>query len=76
MNKLVSCDGWNEFQEALALGKGLIFVIPHAGNFESLAAICTSRFPATVLYRPPRKQWLHDWIVKIRARHNLTMVLG
>lgn len=73
INKHVSCAGWDEFQAALALGKGLIFVIPHAGNFESLAAIYTSRFPATVLFRPPRKKWLCDWIVKIRSRQNLTM---
>jgi len=73
ITKQVSCEGWIEFQEALALGKGLILVIPHAGNFESLAAIYTSRFPATVLFRPPRKKWLLDWIIKTRTRANLTM---
>jgi KDO2-lipid IV(A) lauroyltransferase len=71
--KQVKCHGWDEFQEALALGKGLILLGPHAGNFESLGAIYTSRFPATVLFRPPRMQWLQDWIIKTRTRKNLTM---
>jgi KDO2-lipid IV(A) lauroyltransferase len=73
LSKLVQCNGWAEFQEALALGKGLILLGPHAGNFESLGAIYTSRFPATVLFRPPRMQWLQDWIVKTRTRKNLSM---
>lgn len=50
-----------------------ILLGPHAGNFESLGAIYTSRFPATVLFRPPRMKWLQDWIIKTRARKNLTM---
>jgi KDO2-lipid IV(A) lauroyltransferase len=71
--KQVQCDGWDEFQEVLARGKGLILLGPHAGNFESLGAIYTSRFPATVLFRPPRMKWLQDWIIKTRTRKNLTM---
>ncbi len=71
--KKVQCDGWDEIQEALAHGKGLILLGPHAGNFESLGAIYTSRFPATVLFRPPRMKWLQDWIIKTRTRKNLTM---
>lgn len=69
----VQCDGWEAFQEALSHGKGLILLGPHAGNFESLGAIYTSRFPATVLFRPPRVQWLQDWIIRTRTRKNLTM---
>jgi KDO2-lipid IV(A) lauroyltransferase len=71
--KQVQWDGWDEFQEVLALGKGLILLGPHAGNFESLGAIYTSKFPATVLFRPPRMTWLQNWIIKTRTRKNLTM---
>lgn len=71
--KQVQCDGWDEFQAALALGKGLILLGPHAGSFELLGAIYTSRFPATVLTRLPRQPWLQDWIIKTRTRKNLTM---
>lgn len=69
----VQCDGWDEIKEVLAQGKGLILLGPHAGNFESLGAIYTSRFPATVLFRPPRMKWLQDWIIQTRTRKNLTM---
>jgi KDO2-lipid IV(A) lauroyltransferase len=71
--KHVQCDGWDEFQAALALGKGLILLGPHSGSFELLGAIYTSRFPATVLTRLPKQPWLHDWIIKTRTRKNLTM---
>ena len=71
--KQVQCDGWDELQEVLTHGKGLILIGPHAGNYESLGAIFTSRFPATVLFRPPRLKWLQDWIIKTRSRKNLTM---
>jgi len=69
----VQCDGWDEFQAALALGKGLILLGPHSGSFELLGAVYTSRFPATVFTRLPRQPWLHDWIIKTRTRKNLTM---
>lgn len=71
--KQVQCDGWDEFQAALALGKGLILLGPHSGSFELLGAIYTSRFPATVFTRLPRQPWLQDWIIKTRTRKNLTM---
>ena len=71
--KQVQCDGWDAFAQALALGKGVILLGPHAGNFESLGAIYTSRFPATVLFRPPRLAWLQEWIIKTRTRNKLTM---
>jgi KDO2-lipid IV(A) lauroyltransferase len=71
--KQVQCNGWGEFQAALALGKGLILLGPHSGSFELLGAIYTSRFRATVLTRLPKQQWLHDWIIKTRTRKNLTM---
>lgn len=69
----VAFDGWEKIEQALQKGKGLILLGPHAGNFESLGAIYTSRFPATVLFRPPRMAWLQDWIIKTRSRARLTM---
>ncbi len=69
----VQFDGWDNIEQALNKGKGLILLGPHAGNFESLGAIYTSRFPATVLFRPPRVVWLQEWIIKTRSRARLTM---
>jgi len=69
----VQFDGWDKIEQALNKGKGLILLGPHAGSFESLGAIYTSRFPATVLFRPPRIAWLQEWIIKTRSRARLTM---
>lgn len=69
----VQFDDWDKIEQALNKGKGLILLGPHAGSFESLGAIHTSRFLATVLFRPPRIAWLQEWIIKTRSRARLTM---
>ncbi|PRY97151.1 KDO2-lipid IV(A) lauroyltransferase [Jezberella montanilacus] len=73
VNRYVDCDNWTQFQEALALGKGVILLSPHAGCFELLGPVYSSRFQSTVLFRPPRLPWLQAWIVKMRSREKLTM---
>lgn len=69
----LSCDDWEQFQLALAKGKGVILLSPHAGCFELLGPVYSSHFPSTVLFRPPRKLWMQDWIVDMRTRRQLKM---
>lgn len=73
LNTKVACDNWHQFDEALALGKGVILLSPHAGCFELLGPVYSSRYRSTVLFRPPRMQWLQDWIIAMRSRAQLTM---
>jgi KDO2-lipid IV(A) lauroyltransferase len=73
LNTKVVCDNWHQFDEALALGKGVILLSPHAGCFELLGPVYSSRYRSTVLFRPPRMQWLQDWIIAMRSRAQLTM---
>ncbi|HBT32152.1 MAG TPA: lysophospholipid acyltransferase family protein [Pusillimonas sp.] len=73
LNKQVYCDDWKPFEKALSRGKGVILLSPHCGCFELLGPVYSSHFPSTVLFRPPRKAWLQDWIVKMRTRKQLTM---
>ena len=73
VNRYVDCDDWDQFKDALALGKGVILLSPHAGCFELLGPVYSSRFQSTVLFRPPRLVWLQDWIVKMRSREKLVM---
>lgn len=48
--------------------QGTIFLTPHMGCFEVCAHIVGSKIPITVLYRVPRKTWLHSFIYHVRAR--------
>jgi Kdo2-lipid IVA lauroyltransferase/acyltransferase len=73
INTKLQCDDWKQFQVALEKGKGVILLSPHAGCFELLGPVYSSHFPSTVLFRPPRKRWLQDWIVEMRSRPQLDM---
>ena len=57
-------------------GKGVIFLTPHLGCFESTAQILAERKspqfgPLTVLYRPPRQAWLQAMTEASRKRPGL-----
>lgn len=73
LNKLITCDNWHQFEAALAKGNGVILLSPHAGCFELLGPIYSSRHRSTVLFRPPRMAWLQKWIIDMRSRKQLTM---
>lgn len=73
LNTKVHCHDWKPFEVALAKGKGVILLSPHAGCFELLGPIYSSRHQSTVLFRPPRMAWLQDWIIEMRSRKQLKM---
>ncbi len=58
--------------EALALGRGLIFLTPHLGSFEITAQGYAQRYgaqqPITVMYRPARYRVLRELEEAARAR--------
>lgn len=65
--------GWEHVQKARSAGKGVIFLTPHMGSFESTAQIFSTRAPITVLYRPNRKPALQTIIEQSRARDNVAI---
>ncbi|MFX3622396.1 MAG: lysophospholipid acyltransferase family protein [Limnobacter sp.] len=65
--------GWDVVQKAQSKGKGVIFLTPHMGSFESTAQIFSTRAPITVLYRPNRKAELQNIIEDSRARDNVAL---
>ena len=73
LNTKLACDNWQQFDDALALGKGVILLSPHAGCFELLGPVYSGRYRSTVLFKPPHLEWLQDWIIKMRSREQLTM---
>ena len=69
-------DGAHHVEEALALGRGVLFLTPHLGCFEVTAQAYAQRYgqahqPMTVLFRPPRQPWLRELVTRARARPGL-----
>ncbi|WP_020166488.1 MULTISPECIES: lysophospholipid acyltransferase family protein [Methylotenera] len=65
--------GWQTVKDALQLGKGIIFLTPHLGCFEITSIYYGSKHPITVLYRPPKLQLLHNFILQGRTRKGVTL---
>ncbi|MCQ8894829.1 lysophospholipid acyltransferase family protein [Limnobacter humi] len=60
--------GWDVVDSAREKGRGMLFLTPHMGSFESAAQIFSTRQAITVLYRPNRKPELQQIIETSRAR--------
>ena len=72
----VQWSGNEHIEAALAMHRGIIFLTPHLGCFEVTAQAYAQRYgrqghPMTVLFRPPRKAWLHALVTSARARPGL-----
>ncbi len=68
----VHWQGEQLIDEALALGRGLLFLTPHLGSFEITAQAYAQRYgaqrPITVMYRPARFRMLRELEEAARAR--------
>jgi KDO2-lipid IV(A) lauroyltransferase len=68
---MTGVEGWGRVEEALARGKGIVFLTPHLGCFEITAQYYALGHPITVLYRPPRKRSLAPLLIAGRVRPTL-----
>ena len=64
---------WHLVEQAQLQKKGILFLTPHMGSFESTAQAFSQRAPITVLYRPNRNREVQEIIEKNRARHNIQL---
>jgi len=72
--KLVqSIEGEDFALEALAQGRGVIYLTPHLGSFEVAAQYAASHAPITAMYRPPRQGGLEPFIRAGRARGDMRL---
>lgn len=67
------CSGWEHVESALAEGKGIIFLTPHLGCFEITSLYYGQFYPITVLFRPPRQNWLMPIISQGRQRGKVNL---
>jgi KDO2-lipid IV(A) lauroyltransferase len=68
LSKVHSVRNWHLIDEALARGKGLIFLTPHLGCFEITSIYYGHHHPVTVLFRPPKKSWIAPMISAGRSK--------
>ena len=66
-------DGRELVDAARAAGKGIVFLTPHLGCFESAAKVAAEEFPITVLYRAPKLAWLQPLIEHGRGQDNVRL---
>lgn len=72
--KLVrDCQGWEHVENARAKGKGVIFLTPHLGCYEITAIYHASRYPISVLFKPPRNPKLAQLVQEGRNRSGVTL---
>lgn len=76
LGEVVQWQGIELVEQALAQGRGLVFLTPHLGCFEICAQAYAERFasaqaPITVLFRPAKQAWLRRVIDDSRGRPGL-----
>ena len=71
-NKILSwvkeVKGLDAIERAQKNKKGIIFLTPHLGCYEITSIYYGSKYPLTILYRPPRKKWLINFIKQGRQK--------
>jgi len=76
-NKILSwvkeVKGLDAIERAQKNKKGIIFLTPHLGCYEITSIYFGSKYPLTVLYRPPRQKWLINLIIKGRQKGFITL---
>lgn len=69
---LITWQGAELLEEALAQGKGVIFMTPHVGSFEAVPLAFAARFSPKhgampILYRPSKFKWLDGFLRAARS---------
>tara|TARA_B110000014_G_scaffold183586_1_gene132663 strand:- start:956 stop:1585 length:630 start_codon:yes stop_codon:yes gene_type:complete len=60
--------GLSDIEKAHTKKKGIIFLTPHLGCYEITSIYYGSKYPLTILYRPPRQKWLERLIKEGRQK--------
>ena len=72
--QLVEVQNWGLVESAINEGHGLVMLTPHLGGFEIIPRVLARHFPATILYRPSRQEWLNEVVEEGRAYPNMHFV--
>ncbi len=61
-------DGLDAIEQAIKMGKGVILIAPHLGNWEMIGLFLTPQLPMVMMYRPQKNKELDDIIRNGRRR--------
>jgi KDO2-lipid IV(A) lauroyltransferase len=67
-------DDWKQFSDLASNGKGLIILASHMGGFEIIPRIFSQVMKTTVMYKPARKHWINQLMVKSRSYSGVEFV--
>ena len=70
----VSIENLDQVIELSKNGKGLIVLASHFGGFEIVPRIFAEHTRATVMYRPARKKWVNELMLKSRKHSEIEFV--
>lgn len=66
--------GEEALQNTIKQGRGVILAIPHLGCWELIGLYCSSRYPMTSMYRPPRMAAMDNMLRQARQRCGAKLV--
>ncbi len=66
--------GWENIEEAVAAGRGVLILAPHFGSWELFNLYLGSRVDLTVLYKPPELRALNPIFKRVRERSGSHLV--
>jgi KDO2-lipid IV(A) lauroyltransferase len=61
-------EGWQHVTDAQRMGRGVLLVGAHLGNWEILNLYCMQRLQMAALYKAPQQATFNAWIKKTRER--------
>ena len=70
----VTTDNLDQIIKLAQNGKGLIILAAHLGGFEIVPHFFAEHFKATVMYRPARKFWVNELMLKSRQHSQIEFV--
>lgn len=73
LKKKIHINNPEVLQTAFEKKKGVVVILPHLGNFESLNFYLPFHFPFAAMYKPGRSWWMEQMVVNGRERMGTSM---
>jgi KDO2-lipid IV(A) lauroyltransferase len=74
LDPVVRVEGWERFEEARALGHGVVVTTAHTGNWDLAACACAARTPLAVVTKRLSTRGLDAFWQSARARRGLDLI--